>query len=667
MNNPKNFRFLLCFLILVSFLSSCGVAREVSPSVQAPVASPDIAGIIEKYRQEIPQRMQQENISGLAIAVVDDQNILWTEGFGTTDWDRRTPVTPGTLFSIQSMSKSFTATAAMFAAQDGLVDLDEPITTYLPDFRVHSIFEEHPEHKMTLRILLSHTAGFAHDPAFGGNNDNAGNSFEKHIASISDSWLMFPVGTRYSYSNIGIDLAGYILQKRSGMSFTRYVQEKVLDPLGMVNSTLELSRLRATATRAIGHVDAPLRPPVDFTLIPSGGVWTSAQDMAHYLQFHINKGAINDVRLLNENLAETMYTPPNAASLDMGYALGVTVGTRNTARHFQHGGGGFGFNSSMAWYPELKLGAVVLMNGHTNTAMTFQINEDVLDEIIASAEGVYAERAAKGVQVEPRYLPSRTDNILYNNHLEALIASKALPVDATAQERRKSYAGDYIVTYWGIPMDTGTVTYANGILFYTNPTIPDLSGQTLSLTEVEPGLFFDHLGDAFDARGPEPMVSNVRLVKANPKILPIKTGFYTACGLVLLSSLIFWPARAAIRLIRRKNSRANTAVPVTSSSRWLVLAGILAALASLFSLFSLVIIKIFPNLMYVPWPLPYVDLAWWQFCLMSMPFASLLLAVVDVGLLASLAIKNNIWKRSAAWYSIPITLVLFAFDLVVIL
>ena len=113
--------------------------------------------------------MQKDNIPGLAIAVVDDQNILWDEGFGYTDWDRQTPVTPSTLFSIQSMSKSFTATAAMFAAQDGLVDLDAPITTYLPNFHVHSIFEEHPEQKMTLRILLSHTAGFPHDAAYGGN------------------------------------------------------------------------------------------------------------------------------------------------------------------------------------------------------------------------------------------------------------------------------------------------------------------------------------------------------------------------------------------------------------------------------------------------------------------------------------------------------------------
>ena len=287
--------------------------------------------------------MQEENVPGLAIAVVDDQNILWEEGFGTTDWDRQMPVTPSTLFSIQSMSKSFTATAAMFAAQDGLVDLDAPITTYLPDFHVNSIFEEHPEQKITLRMLLSHTAGFAHEAPYRRQLRSPGILFEKHIASISDTWLMFPVGTRYSYSNLGIDLAGYILQVRSGMPFTQYVQEKVLDPLGMKNSTLDVNQVRATPHRAIGHTgcrsarrsiscSSPLaecgRPPRIWPVTCSStsikALWTEPACC----------------RKTWQRPCIRLQTLP--AHL---YALGIGVNTRNGARHFEHGGGGFGFNS----------------------------------------------------------------------------------------------------------------------------------------------------------------------------------------------------------------------------------------------------------------------------------------------------------------------------------
>ena len=184
--------FALCLTISLLYGTACTPA----PNPSGSITSDDIAGIIEQYRPQILADMQQDNISGLAIAVVDDQRILWAEGFGYTDWDKKIPVTPNTLFSIQSMSKSFTATAAMFAVQDGLVDLDEPITTYLPAFHVNSIFEEHPEQKITMRMLLSHTAGFAHEAPYGSSYDHPAYSFEKHIASISDTWLKFPVGTR---------------------------------------------------------------------------------------------------------------------------------------------------------------------------------------------------------------------------------------------------------------------------------------------------------------------------------------------------------------------------------------------------------------------------------------------------------------------------------------
>ena len=106
--------FVLSFIAILL----CGTACTPTPTPSSSITSDAIADIIEQYRQEIPKRMEQENVAGLAIAVVDDQNILWEEGFGYTDWDHRIPVAPNTLFSIQSMSKSFTATAVMFAAQD---------------------------------------------------------------------------------------------------------------------------------------------------------------------------------------------------------------------------------------------------------------------------------------------------------------------------------------------------------------------------------------------------------------------------------------------------------------------------------------------------------------------------------------------------------------------
>jgi CubicO group peptidase (beta-lactamase class C family) len=661
----KKFFYLCCIAALLSTaLLSC--ASTASPAAQAPIVSASITTIVDKLRQTIPEQMQKENIPGLAIAIVDDQGILWEQGFGYTDWDNQIPVTPSTLFSIQSMSKSFTATAAMFAAQEGLVDLDAAITSYLPNFHVNSIFEEHPEQKMTLRMLLSHTAGFPHDTSYGANYDRpADYSFEKHIASISDTWLMFPVGTRYNYSNEGIDLAGYILQVRSGMPFIQYVQQKVLNPLGMNDSTLDINRVRATATRAIGHTGAPLRPPVDFLLIPSGGVWTSAEDMARYVQFHINSGAIDGKRLLREDLAATMYTPPNYPASFADYALGITVSTRNGATIMEHGGGGFGFVDDMSWYPELKLGVVVLSNAHQSVSYPFNLGLNVLDSIIAGNIPLYRTRYISATHSSPAYPAKIKGDVVSDDALRTLIQSKTLPEDAAALQRRNSYAGTYIISSWGFPSDTFELKDSNGKLAWSYQGGLSQYSNTSSLTEVEPGLFFSENGSLFNLRGPVPMLDNIPLVKTDPQALPFKIALFAVCGLLFLTTLFFWPARALIRKIRRRTTPDDNINIRPPRNSWLIWTGGSAILASLFSLFCLALVALVPNLVYFPWPLPFADLLWWQSALLDLPFASLVLAV-GIALVAVLSMRSHAWTRGIRGYYIAVGLVLLAFNLTIL-
>ena len=645
----KIFAFCLTTVLLY------GTACTSVPKPSGSIVSDDIADIIAKYRLEIPQRMQQENVPGLALAVVDDQNILWAEGFGYTDWDRQTPVTPDTLFSIQSMSKSFTATAAMFAAQDGLVDMDEPITTYLPDFHVNSIFEERPEQKITLRMLLSHTAGFVHEAPIGGNSDLPGRSFEEHIASITDTWLRFPVGTRWGYSNLGIDLAGYILQVRSGMPFTQYVREKVLDPLGMTRSTLEIHQVRETSDRAIGHSPMPFRPPAEFLIIPSGGVWTTANDMTRYLQFHINEGALDGERLLRQELAETIYAPPNPAALDAEYALGIGTANWQGTRRFQHGGGGFGFNSNMVWYPDLKLGAVVVSNAD-DVGQTMQIVDDVLNTIISANIPLYHSRASPLPSVEPAYgFIQNGPALLTDTALSDLIASKALPLDEAGKQRHQAYIGSYVQTRWGVPLIDAQVTENNGALTVT------FLGQSLSLTEVQPGLLLDPQGNSYDLRRDVTTAPNYPLFKIDPRLLPFRLAFYLVCGLIFLSTLMPRPMRIILWQIRRKNISAELSNADSPQSPWWKWVRTLSRLASLFSLLCLGLIAFFPNLMYVPWPRLYVDLSWWQFGVLSLPFVSLVLAIVVV-LLCGLSLRNHTGARSIRLYYFVNALALLAFN-----
>ena len=220
----------LCMAVL---FGGCGTQPVQSTAGRMSARSDAADAVIDHYRREIPHLMEEQGIPGLAVAVVDDHGVVWSEGFGVADRHTSAPITPDTLFSLQSTSKTFTATAVLLAVQDGLLDLDEPITTYLPDFTVQSIFEDRPESRITLRHLLSHTAGFTIEAPIGNNWDGDAESFDAHIASISDTWLRFPVGSGYAYSNLGIDLAGDILQTVTGQAFADYVRDRLLEPLGM--------------------------------------------------------------------------------------------------------------------------------------------------------------------------------------------------------------------------------------------------------------------------------------------------------------------------------------------------------------------------------------------------------------------------------------------------
>lgn len=377
-------------ILAVLFFSAAAVPPSSAgwtPQSQAaaPARESVAAQVVNELRAGLPAWVKEKDVPGVAVAVVDDKEILWQGVYGYTSRTKDKPVTPRTLFSIQSMSKSFTALAVLMAVQDGLLDLDRPITEYLPDFTVHSRFEEHPERKMTLRHLLSHRAGFTHEAPVGGNFDSRPLTFSEHILSISDTWLRYPVGYRYSYSNLGVDLAGWILEKKSGMPFTQYVRDKVLLPLGMNDSTLDVDAILKAEDRAVGHLAPSTKVaggiPVEVPMVPAGGVYTNIIDMARYLMFHINKGRVGDVQLLKKDLVEAMHTvqfPEKHERFGYGFGLGSShIGPQVT-----HGGGGYGFISYMAMYPGQKLGVVVLTNDADAGGSVVDPLSELVDKII---------------------------------------------------------------------------------------------------------------------------------------------------------------------------------------------------------------------------------------------------------------------------------------------
>ncbi len=390
--------------------ASGGQAATEPGQSPVPAQQPIAARAAAEIRTRMPDWLKSKNTPGAAIAVVDDKSVLWQDVYGYLSRTKDKPVTPRTLFSIQSMSKSFTALGVLMAIQDGVLDLDLPISNYLPDFTVHSRFEDHPERTMTLRHLLSHRAGFTHEAPVGGNFDSRPTTFAEHVLSISDTWLRYPVGYRYSYSNLGIDLAGYILEKKTGRPFPAYIRDKILVPLGMADSTLDIAAILKTPDRALGH----LRPndivacgvPVEVPMIPAGGVYTNIVDMARCLMFHINEGRVDGRPLLREDLMRAMHTVAFAEpGQKFGYGLGISVEHFGPEVSYSHGGGGYGFGSYMVMFPGLKLGIVYMTNSEAGSQGIGWV-EDVVRELVEKSAGPPSAELEKPTVDTARRVPA---------------------------------------------------------------------------------------------------------------------------------------------------------------------------------------------------------------------------------------------------------------------
>jgi CubicO group peptidase (beta-lactamase class C family) len=474
--------------------------------VRAGVAGSEYEKVFERFRETIPGRMKEHKIPGLSIAVVDREGVLWAAGFGKTGKGSQA-VTPQTLFSIQSMSKTFTATAVMIAVQEGLVDLDTPITRYLPEFTVKSRFEDKPQEKITLRHLLSHTSGLVHEAPVGNNYDTRYGSFEEHVLSIQNTWLRHRVGERYSYSNLGIDLAAYVLQVRSGRPLAEYMKANVFEPLGMRDSSMDYGIVERCSNRARGHVPFVKRVPVAIPMVGAGGAYTTAADLARFVQFHLNRGVADGRAVLEPRLLDAMYT---SSPVSKGYGLGIAIGTKHDTYFLNHNGGGFGFLTTMTWYPEYGIGCVALTNSTNHNDEHVKIVTELLDELIT--------RHIVAKEASGRFPP--VDRLIGKDAKLAILSAPAsAPVPTPYKPEWKRYEGTYKLVAKGNKL-AFTAALAMGLGYCPPPLkvkVAQKDGYLCigdeKLEEYQLGLFFTASGEVLDLRGSVPTWRNIKLNK----------------------------------------------------------------------------------------------------------------------------------------------------------
>ena len=345
-------RTIAVFLVAVA----CGIALAVLGTTSAAADDgPDLAAIDRYVRSE----MDAQRIPGLALGIVHGDRIVHVQGFGQADRSGR-QVTPETPFLIGSVTKSFTALAIMQLSEAGRVQLDAPVQRYLPWWRVA---DPDASTRVTVRHLLYQVSGLskATGNAYATSGDTHDSALEDRVRALRDAELTEPVGTTWQYSNANYWTLGMIVQAVSGQSYETYVQQHIFDPLQMGNSYT--SRTEAARNGLpTGHrywYGFPVASEVPFDRggLGSGGLSSSAQDMASYLSLYLNQGRHGGTALVSPAGAAELQRAGVPTGRDgVSYAMGWDVGQVRGTTAISHDGSGFDSHANVVLIPERQLG-----------------------------------------------------------------------------------------------------------------------------------------------------------------------------------------------------------------------------------------------------------------------------------------------------------------------
>ena len=357
---------LAVLLVLVgAYLASRPGATRTGAANGVATGDPNLAAIDTFVDRE----MGAQRIPGLALGIVQGDQVLHMRGFGDADSSGR-KVTPQTPFIIGSVAKSFTALAVMQLVEAGKIDLDAPVQRYLPWFRVA---DEQASAKITVRHLLNQTSGLSTKTgrSFQGSGDTSDGALEKAVRKLSTAELTAPVGAKHQYSTINYSVLGLIVQTVSGHSYETYVQKSIFDPLEMRESFTSEAAAQPHGL-ATGHNYWFGRPrfahePYNRGLIPAGYLISSAEDMTHYLIAQLNDGRYRRAAVLSPAGIAELHRPAVATpAADTSYGMGWFVGPVNGIPAVFHQGETFTYHANVVLVPRNKQGVIVLMNAENS-------------------------------------------------------------------------------------------------------------------------------------------------------------------------------------------------------------------------------------------------------------------------------------------------------------
>jgi CubicO group peptidase (beta-lactamase class C family) len=347
--------------LLLLTMALCMVPTVPSYADPLPAGSPDFVAI-DAY---VAQEMRDLQIPGLALGIVHNDKVAHLQGFGVADPSGNV-VTPQTPFILASASKSFTALAIMQLVEEGKVDLDAPVVTYLPSF---SVGDESASATITVRHLLNHTSGLPESTAYGPmlSNDMSDGALSDRVGDLSDAEVESRAGEVFEYTDANYDALGLIVERVSGQTYETSIRERIFAPLGMSHSFTDQVDARqsglATGHRSWFGFPRPFEAPYSRAAMPSSYLISTAEDVTHFLISQLNGGTYDAASVLSPAGVAAMHQPAvREGDRDIFYGMGWESRTLAGVPVMRHKGTNANFYADMVLDKEDRWGIVILSN-----------------------------------------------------------------------------------------------------------------------------------------------------------------------------------------------------------------------------------------------------------------------------------------------------------------
>lgn len=387
----------------------------------------------ESIKDSILKKVDKGDIPSLSVAVFENGKITWMESFGFADKENKIKATPTTLYGIASISKPITATGVMKLYEDEKIDLDSDIKNYLKDLNLKYYVDD--SIRVNCRNLLSHTAGLPMHFQYYYGNDIALIPNVKEVVSKYGIIVNKPT-SKYEYANLGYGILGEVIAQSSGVNFNEYMTQEIFNPLGMTQTSLDVSSKTLNKLAKRYDLNGKLIP-YSFSDTPgAGNVSTTIKDLILFGKFHLSMESESKETILNENTIQSMQQRQYDDNINgrNTYGLGWFIDDSNYKyKMVYHAGGMDGIDAMIRLIPEKNIAVAAISNRYSE--YTHQVTEDILLEMIPDLKTIN-EKQSKN---ETPAIRNKTKKVMQSDLIGSwtghiVTDKKQIPIELVFQE-----------------------------------------------------------------------------------------------------------------------------------------------------------------------------------------------------------------------------------------